>query len=90
MCVFVVVCVCLCVCEQNLAVTTNKKAQKRFFEVAFGEPPPFKFFLKDSDIDKSLWSATIDEGNQWKQLELVFGVCIIRLMTHNPSMANPR
>ena len=83
-CVFVVVFVCLCVCEQKLAVTTNKEAEKRYFEVTSVERPPFRFFLKDSDCDEPLWSASINEGNQWKQLELVFEVCIIRLMTHNP------
>ncbi|CAL8333380.1 unnamed protein product [Boreogadus saida] len=40
-------------------------ASKGFFEVRFGERPPFELFLKDSDCDEPLWSATIREED-WK------------------------
>ena len=59
------VCVCVCVCAQKLEFVSSKG----FFEVRFGERPPFELFLKDSDCDEPLWSATIREGNQWTQLE---------------------
>ncbi|XP_059930981.1 uncharacterized protein LOC132474362 isoform X1 [Gadus macrocephalus] len=40
-------------------------ASKGFFEVRFGERPPFELFLKDSDCDEPLWSATIRKED-WK------------------------
>ena len=60
---------CVCVCVQKLEFVNKLLASKGFFEVRFGERPPFELFLKDSDCDEPLWSATIREGNRWTQLE---------------------
>ena len=70
MCVCACVCVCVCVCSQKLKFTTAVLASKDYFVARFSEGPPFTLFLKDSDCDEPLWSATLNEGNQWTQFVL--------------------
>ncbi|CAL8333364.1 unnamed protein product [Boreogadus saida] len=45
----------------KLEFVTEVLALKGFSEARFGECPPFRLFLKDSDCDEPLWSATINE-----------------------------
>ena len=56
------------VCVQKLEFVTEVLALKGFSEACFGERPPFRLFLMDSDSDEPLWSATIREGNRWTKL----------------------
>ncbi|XP_056466650.1 uncharacterized protein LOC130405536 isoform X8 [Gadus chalcogrammus] len=57
----------------KLEFVTEVLALKGFSEACFGERPPFRLFLMDSDCDELLWSATIREddwngekSNLWK------------------------
>ncbi|CAL8375165.1 unnamed protein product, partial [Gadus morhua 'NCC'] len=45
----------------ELNFNTDVIGLKGFFEARFEEHPPFRLFLRDSDCDKPLWSATITE-----------------------------
>ncbi|XP_056468394.1 uncharacterized protein LOC130406731 isoform X2 [Gadus chalcogrammus] len=47
----------------KLEFVTEVLALKGFSEARFGERPPFRLFLMDSDCDELLWSATINKDD---------------------------
>ncbi|XP_059932069.1 uncharacterized protein LOC132475110 isoform X3 [Gadus macrocephalus] len=72
----------------KLEFVTEVLALKGFSEACFGERPPFRLFLMDSDCDELLWSATIREddwngekSNLWK---------IFRFLSRKSHGANSR